>query len=46
MKKVKVSNNALVDRKQTAAITDDEITGTVIEGIPNMAGSSHDYALP
>ena len=31
-----------VNRKQTTAIADDEITCVVIEGIPNMASSCHD----
>ena len=30
-------------KKQTATITDDEITTAVIEGIPNMASSNHDH---
>ena len=43
MKKAKDSGKSFVDRKQTAAITDDEITDAVVEGMPNMASSSHDY---
>ena len=42
MKKAKDSGKSCVDRKQTATITDDVITGAVIEGIPHMASSSHD----
>ena len=41
MKKVKDLGKPFVDRKQTAAITDDEITRAVIEGISKMASSSH-----
>ena len=44
MKKAKGSGKPFVDRKQTAAITDDEmITGAVVEGMSNMTCSSHDY---
>ena len=43
MQKAKDSSKPFVDRKQTAAITDDEITTAVIEGIPNMTSSSHDH---
>ena len=43
MKKAKGSGKPFDDRKQTAANTDDEITGAVVEGMPNMASSSHDY---
>ena len=42
MQKAKESGKPFVDREQTAAITDDEITGAVIEGNPNVASSSHD----
>ena len=41
----KDSGMPFVDRKQTAAITDDEITGAVIDGVPNVASSSHDYVF-
>ena len=43
-KKAKGLGKPFVDRKQTAAVTDDEmITGAVVEGMFNMASSSHDY---
>ena len=45
MKRAKDSGMPFVDRKQTAAITDDEITGAVIDGVPNVASSSHDYVF-
>ena len=45
MKKTKGSGKPSVDTKQTTAIRDDEITGAVIEGIPNMASSSHDHVF-
>ena len=45
MKKAQDSGKPFVDRKQTAAITDDEISGAVIEGISNMASSSHNKCV-
>ena len=42
MKKATDSGKPVLDRKQTAPINDDEITDAVIEGIPNLASSSHD----
>ena len=41
MKKAKQSGTPFVDRTQAVAITDDEIAGAVLEGIPNMASGSH-----
>ena len=48
MKKAKEQGKPFEDRKQAAAITDDQgeqRTGAVIEGISNMANSSRDYVL-
>ena len=45
MKKAKDSGKPFVDRKQTAAITVDDITGAVIKGVPHAASSSHDFTF-
>ena len=48
IKKEKVQGKSLLEKKQAAAITDDqddENIGAVIKGIPNMASNSHDYVI-
>ena len=44
MKQAKDSGDFFVDRKHSAATTDDEITGAVIDIIPNMASNSFVFA--